>query len=202
MPEESIAALEQRRAHLCQQLASIGEMRSGSLMARCRRCGKTGCGCAPPGKAQRGPVLSLTRKQSGKTVTRIIPARAAEQAWAEAAEYRRFRRLSQELIEASDALSEARLRAGSGSGSGRDTAAAAAGAGKRGFKETLAAEIATEIDALVEAAAVGGQDFEAFEQAVRRRALDTAARSVERSGRSVTPEKAVSGARVPAHGCR
>ena len=113
MPEESIAALEQRRAHLCRQLASIGEMRSGSLMARCRRCGKTGCGCAPPGKAQRGPVLSLTRKQSGKTVTRIIPARAAEQAWAEAAEYRRFRRLSQELIEASDALSEARLRAGS-----------------------------------------------------------------------------------------
>ena len=63
-------------------------------------------------------------------MTRIIPARAAEQAWAEAAEYRRFRRLSQELIEASDALSEARLRAGSGSG--RDTAAAAAGAGKKG----------------------------------------------------------------------
>ena len=68
MPEESIAALEQRRAHLCRQLASIGEMRSGSLMARCRRYGKTtGCGCAPPGKAQRGPVLSLTCKQSGKT---------------------------------------------------------------------------------------------------------------------------------------
>ncbi len=128
MPEESIAALEQRRAHLCRQLASIGEMRSGSLMAR----GKTGCGCAPPGKAQRGPVLSLTRKESGKTVTRIIPAQAAEQAWAEAAEYRRFRRLSQELIEASDALSEARLRAGSGSESGRDPAAAAAGAGKKG----------------------------------------------------------------------
>ena len=198
MPEESIAALEQRRAHLCQQLASIGEMRSGSLMARCRRCGKTGCGCAPPGKAQRGPVLSLTRKESGKTVTRIIPARAAEQAWAEAAEYRRFRRLSQELIEASDALSEARMRAGSG----RDPAAAAAGAEKGGFKETLAAEIATEIDALVEASVAGGQDFEALEQAVRRRALDTAARSVDRSGRSVPPEKAVSGARVPAHGCR
>ena len=63
-------------------------------------------------------------------MTRIIPAQAAEQARAEAAEYRRFRCLSQELIEASDALSGARLRAGSGSG--RDTAAAAAGAGKTG----------------------------------------------------------------------
>ena len=130
MPDESIAALEQRRARLCQQLASIGEMRSGSLMARCRRCGKTGCGCAPPGEAPRDPVLSLTRKQSGKTVTRIIPAQAAAQARAEAAGYRRFRRLSQELIAASDALSEARLRAGSGSG--RGTAAAEAGAGKKG----------------------------------------------------------------------
>ena len=116
MPDEPIAALEQRSAHLCWQLVSIGEMRSGSLMARCRRCGKTGCGCAPPGKAQWGPVLSLTCKESGKTVTRIIPAQAAEQAWAEAAEYRRFRRLSQELIEASDALSEAGCGPGAGAG--------------------------------------------------------------------------------------
>ena len=30
MPEESIAALEQRRARLCRQLASIGEMRSAA----------------------------------------------------------------------------------------------------------------------------------------------------------------------------
>ena len=112
MPDESIAALEQRRARLCQQLASIGEMRSGSLMARCRRCGKTGCGCAPPGEAPRDPVLSLTRKQSGKTVTRIIPAQAAAQARAEAAGYRRFRRLSQELIEAARPVRTASLGRG------------------------------------------------------------------------------------------
>ena len=128
MPEASITSLEDRRDRLCQELATIGEMRSGSLAARCRRCGKTGCGCAPPDEAARGPVLSLTRKESGKTVTRIIPAWAAARAWAEAAEYQRFRRLSQELIQASDALSEARLKAGSGC----DPAAAEAGAEKRG----------------------------------------------------------------------
>ena len=37
MPEESITPLEQRRARLCRELATIGEMRSGSLVARCRR---------------------------------------------------------------------------------------------------------------------------------------------------------------------
>ena len=51
---------------------------------------------------------------------------------------------------------------------------------KGGFAETLAAEIDAEIDALAAAAADGGQDFEALEQAVRRRALDTAARALER----------------------
>ena len=34
MPEESITTLEERRARLCRELATIGGMRSGSLMAR------------------------------------------------------------------------------------------------------------------------------------------------------------------------
>ena len=33
MPEESITAFEERRARRCRELATIGEMRSGSLMA-------------------------------------------------------------------------------------------------------------------------------------------------------------------------
>ena len=70
MPEESITTLEERRARLCRELATIGGMRSGSLTARCRRCGKTGCGCAPPGEAQRGPVLSLTRAADSAAATR------------------------------------------------------------------------------------------------------------------------------------
>ena len=112
MPDEQIAALERRQAHLRGQLALIGEMRSGSLTERCRRCGKAQCRCARVGDSGRGPVLSLTRKRSGKTATRIIPAHAAAEIRAEVAEYRRFRRLSKELIEVSDALSEARLTAG------------------------------------------------------------------------------------------
>ena len=113
MPDAQISALERRRADLLEQLASVGEMRAGSLTARFRRCGTKGCHCAQPGDPGHGPVLSLTRQQNGKTVTRIIPARAEADTRARIAEHRRFRRLSKELVEASTALSEARLAADS-----------------------------------------------------------------------------------------
>ena len=113
MPDARISTLERRRAHLLGQLASIGEMRAGSLTARFRRCGTRGCRCAQPGDPGHGPVLSLTRQRNGKTVTRIIPAHAEAETRARIAEHRRFRRLSKELVEVSTALCEARLEAGS-----------------------------------------------------------------------------------------
>ena len=113
MPDEQIAALERQHAHLRSQFTSIGEMRSGSLTERFRPCGKAGCHCAKPGDPGHGPVLSLTRKQAGKTVTRIIPAQAGPETQARLAEYRRFRQLSKMFIEVNDALSEARLATGS-----------------------------------------------------------------------------------------
>ncbi len=109
MPDEQIAALERQHAHLRSQFASIGEMRSGSLTERFRPCGKPWCHCAKPGDPGHGPVLSLTRKQAGKTITRIIPAHAGSETQARLAEYRRFRQLSKLFIEVNDALSEARL---------------------------------------------------------------------------------------------
>ena len=113
MPDEQIVALERQRAHLRTQLASIGEMRFGSLTERFRPCGKAGCHCAKPGVPPgTGPVLSLTRKQAGKTVTRIIPAEAGPETQARLAECRRFRQLSKMFIVVNDALSEARLAIG------------------------------------------------------------------------------------------
>ena len=54
------------------------------------------------------------------------------------------------------------------------------GGEKRGFKEAFAAEVEAEIDALVAPGAAAGRDFEAFEHATRRKALDDAARGLER----------------------
>ncbi len=110
---QKISTLERRRAQVLDQLASVGEMRAGSLTARYRRRGKSGCRCARPGDPGHGPVLSLTRHENGKTVTRIIPAHAEAETRARIAEHRRFRRLTKELVAVSTALSEARLAAGS-----------------------------------------------------------------------------------------
>ena len=187
MSDAQIAALERRHAHLRSQLAAVGEMRSGTLTERCRRCGKASCGCADRGASGRGPVLSLTRKQDGKTVTRLIPADAGAEVQAQNAEYRRFRELSKALIEVSDALSEARLAAGRPRPAAPPPPPAApppppAAAEKGGSAEAFAVginlKIATGIAELVGPGA-SGQDFEAFEQAVPRGVLDAAAGEVE-----------------------
>ena len=75
-------------------------MRPGSLVERFRKCGKATCHCAQPASEAHGPSWSLTRAVGGKTVTKVIaPGSAVEQTKAQIAEYRRFRKLVQELIE-------------------------------------------------------------------------------------------------------
>ena len=98
-PSESVG--RDRRDAFGDADGAVSPLRQGILWLR--RPGRLG---------RRGPVLSLTRKQDGKTVTRLIPAEAGAEVQAQNAAYRRFRELSKALIEVSDALSEARLAAG------------------------------------------------------------------------------------------
>jgi len=100
----------QRRDAIREELATIGDLRPGSLVGRYRRCGKPTCHCAREGDPGHGPSWSLTRAVGGRTVTRIIPAAAVEATRAQIAEHRRLRRLSGELVEVSEALCDAVLR--------------------------------------------------------------------------------------------
>ena len=77
LPDAQLAALERRRADLRSQFASIGEMRSGTLTERFRRCGKSGCHCAKPGDRGHGPVLALTRTAPGLATFFVLPAFSA-----------------------------------------------------------------------------------------------------------------------------
>ncbi len=123
--------LEKRRDDLRQQLASVGDLRPGSLVARYRKCGKPYCRCARDGSRGHGPSWSLTRHVAGKTMTHIIPPDAVPQTQAQIAECQRLRRLTGELIAVSDALCQTQLAAGRG---GAAEAAAAKGASRKGSR--------------------------------------------------------------------
>lgn len=99
-----------RRDQIRQELATIGELRPGSLTPRFRKCGKPNCHCAQEGDRGHGPSWSLTRKKKGKTVTKIIPPDEVERTKEQLEEYRRLRDLTSELVEVSERLCDERLQ--------------------------------------------------------------------------------------------
>lgn len=104
-------ALSRQREALRTQLASVGDMRPGSLVARYRACGKPSCHCAGKGERGHGPSWSLTHAVAGKTRTKIIPAGAVQRTKAQISEYRRFRHLVRELVEVCEKLCDTQLEA-------------------------------------------------------------------------------------------
>ena len=102
MPD-SIAALEARRAELLHSIATLHDMRPGSIVGAVFRCGKPTCHCAQPQDPGHGPNLRLTYKWHGKTVTEALPSPAAvRKAEQEIAEFRNYQQLSRELVEVSE----------------------------------------------------------------------------------------------------
>jgi hypothetical protein len=99
---ESLSALESRRAELLHAITELGDRRPGSIVGAVFRCGKPGCHCAQADDPGHGPNFRLTHKVRGKTVTEALPTPAAvRKAEQEVAEFRRYRQLSQELVEVS-----------------------------------------------------------------------------------------------------
>ena len=106
-----LTALQRQRDELQSQLAQIGEMRPGSLVARFRKCGKPTCHCAKKGAQGHGPSHSLTWPVAGKTVTRVIPVGAAvEQTRQQLDQCHRFRQLVQQLLAVSEQICDWQLR--------------------------------------------------------------------------------------------
>ncbi len=108
MTEPSLPELEQQRAELHARLAAIGDLRPGSINASYRRCGKPNCACALPGHPGHGPRWLWTKSAGGKTRTRQLAAAEVAKVRAELANYKEFTELSQQIVEVSEAICEAR----------------------------------------------------------------------------------------------
>jgi Family of unknown function (DUF6788) len=96
---ESLLSLEKDRSEVVHQIAQLGDFRPGSILGVMGRCSKPNCHCARPGDPGHGPNFRLTAKVEGKTVAETLSSPAAlRKAQQEVAEFRRFQKLSQELI--------------------------------------------------------------------------------------------------------
>lgn len=99
MNPKSLESLEQQRAVIAAEIASLGDLRSGSITPTRGRCGKPTCHCHRPGDPGHGPNLRLTFKLGGKSVTESLPDQAAlRKAEAEIAEFRKFDDLRKRFV--------------------------------------------------------------------------------------------------------
>lgn len=106
---DSLSVLEMQRTAIQQQIAQLGDMRSGSITTTGGHCGNPRCHCHKKDDPGHGPFYRLTRKVDGKTVTETfsIPA-ALRKAQNEIAEYHRFRALSRDLLEINEKICRTR----------------------------------------------------------------------------------------------
>lgn len=74
-----VQQLRREFTELKRRLAKTGYLCTGSLMSLYHRCGKPYCACHRDRNALHGPYSVWTRKVQGKTVTRTLTARQAEQ---------------------------------------------------------------------------------------------------------------------------
>ncbi len=114
MPLPTTQQLESKAHDLKLAIAHLGELFPGSLVESFRKCGKPTCHCAKKGDPGHGPNWIVTREVKGHTMTKTVPAEALGQIRAGTEEYKKFRELSRELVDASGQLGEIRLKEATG----------------------------------------------------------------------------------------
>ena len=168
MSEPSLPELESKRAGLFARLAAIGDFRRGSITENYRRCGKRNCACAQPDHPGHGPRWLWTRTVAGRgTRGRQLSAGEVEKVRAELGRYQEFAALTEQIVQVSEEICEARPvlpRAG--------RAGPAAEGLEEELRAQLAAEFAAEVEQMAAAAATslgagGGAGLEAAELAIR-----------------------------------
>ena len=97
---DSLSALVDQRSALLHLVSQLDDFQPGSISSPRRKCGKPTCHCAKPDDLGHTPQFQLTQKVDGHTVTQSLPSPVAvRKAQNEIAEYRKFVRLSEELVD-------------------------------------------------------------------------------------------------------
>lgn len=131
MTDQPLADLEEQRARLFEQLAAMGDFRPGSVHATYRRCGKASCACAQEGHPGHGPRYLWTRSAAGKTRSRQLSGAELEKVRREVSGYKEFVAVSEQIVEVSEAICEARPAAAAASGPPEEPSGERGGSARR-----------------------------------------------------------------------
>ena len=86
-------------------MSDLKDMRPGSVVGAVFRCRKPTCHCSRPDDPGHGPIMRLTYKRNGKTITEALPTPAAmRKAKQEVAEFRNYQKLAREFVEVSEQI--------------------------------------------------------------------------------------------------
>ncbi len=95
----TVEKLEVQIAQIKAQLQKHGAMRPGSLSRQYNVCGKPGCRCKAPKRPRRhGPYYQLNYVYRGKKTSQFIRREILRQVRTELANYKQFRRLTEQWI--------------------------------------------------------------------------------------------------------
>ena len=109
----SIAKREAQIARIKAQLQEQGAMRPGSLSRQYNVCGKPGCRCKDPSNPRRhGPYYQLNYVYRGKKTSQFIRREILRQVRTELANYKKFRRLTEQWIGLALQIAQAKDRRG------------------------------------------------------------------------------------------
>jgi len=110
MAGPSLPELEAERERLYAQLTAVGDFRRGSVTENYRKCGKPNCACAQPDHPGHGPRFLWTRTIRGqKTRGRQLAAGEVAKVRGELERYAEFASISEQIVEVSEKICEARL---------------------------------------------------------------------------------------------
>lgn len=100
---------ERRIQQIKRELASIGDMRPGSLSKQYNVCGNPRCQCKDPREPKRhGPYYQVSYAHRGKSTTQFIRPEFVAEVEEQLANYKRFKTLVDEWVDL--ALQHAKLK--------------------------------------------------------------------------------------------
>ena len=95
----TLQAIDEKILQLKTQLLHLGPLHPGSLSRQYNVCGKPDCRCKDPKHPRRhGPYYQLNYVYRGKKTSKFIRREVLQQVRAELANYKRFRRLTEQWI--------------------------------------------------------------------------------------------------------